>query len=366
MFKLFLPIIIVGSLIGGIFRFPYGAQIEGDVVDWGRAPWIVPGRIYQIHIKFDECDDGTTFNCPSHYDQDIEALAGNDIIVNVKVVPKQFRLYPDNSGSPPTLEYCSRIGFFLNYLQTKYPTITIFDLFNEPDVPLEMGKEYGQFLGAWVIDGDYYNSGKYYGECVQRIADVSKGLNSRIKIMIGALIGADTSFDFIKGALEKTDNYDAVSFHKYLKVGEDFDIPFKYADKLSTYTNKPLVMTETSILGSPDSEELQTTQAQYISYLIYNQLNSKITAWLWYSLANNGWYNSDLVFDNIPKPSYYAYAGYPGVGGGEEEANVDYLPVFIVIFVILLLLIGFTLIYYDKSINKMYDPYIRKDDDENI
>lgn len=343
MFKIFLPLIIVSAqLFGGIFRFSYGAQIEGPVVEWSRAPWIVPGHIYQIHIKLDECDNGIQFNCPTHYDEDIAVMEGNDIIVNVKVVPKQFRLYPDNPGSPPKFEYCYRVGEFLYYLKTKYPTITAFDLFNEPDVPLELGMENGEFWGAWVIDGDYYSSGRYYGQCVEAISTTAKILNPSIKTMAGALIGAETSFDFLRGMVEESDSFDMVSFHKYLKIGDSYDIPLLYAQRLRQYTYKPLAMTETSVLAGEDSEELQAEQAQYLSFLINNASYSDISIWLWYSLANNGWLNSDLVYNDVAKPAYYVYANYPGVGGGGEEYP---RPGYEIIIILILIFIILTIIY---------------------
>jgi hypothetical protein len=117
-----------------------------------------------------------------------------------------------------------------------------------------------------------------------------------VRIIAGALIGAiPSSLEFLRGAINTGLRCDAISFHKYISIGGNFNSAFEFGKLVKQKINKPQILSETSITSLTDSIELQQRQAEYLEYLKKNYKNSTISIIQWYSLANNIWMNTDLV-----------------------------------------------------------------------
>jgi hypothetical protein len=138
--------------------------------------------------------------------------------------------------------------------------------------------------------------GTRYGQCLNAIYPIIHAAYPNVRIIAGALIGGiPSSLEFLQGAINTGLKCDAISFHKYISIGGNFNSAFEFGKLVKQKINKPQVLSETSITSLTDSIELQQRQAEYLEYLMNNLSSSTIKVIQWYSLANNGWMNTDLV-----------------------------------------------------------------------
>jgi hypothetical protein len=279
-----------------------GCQIEGHV--GSKLQWIIPERIYQtnIHWKYIEPIEGQyTWD---YYDTDMEILMPYHTTIGIKGVPVWARLWPEYSASPPKESCFSKLAKFIDMVIQRYHPNSV-ELFNEPDVDRDEAKWAEEYFGAWCMNKDWYAGGEYYGSCIGSVYNDVHALHPGVRIIAGALVGAEpSSLIFLQGAKSAGLKCDSLSFHKYIRMGGNFNAAFDFAHLLAQHTPEPLILSETSIMAKEDSEELQGTQASYLRYLRDNQQCSAIDVIQWYSLANNEWEHTDLVRDNAPTKAY--------------------------------------------------------------
>ena len=294
---IYLPVIISD---GRIFSSSLGAQVEGDLL--GREQWLVPGRIIQWAVKWDVVERVRgVYTWPENYDTTARLLQGYETIIGIKVCPPWARLWP-HAGSPPDPRYYSDLIRFIQAVQNRYHPNAI-EFFNEPDCMYSPDFPFGEFFGAWVGPGEtWYAGGRRYGEATSK---VYPGLGS--KLLSGALMMHDYSLEFLRGALDAGLRADAISYHTYAHSPAEFNLPEIHAAEIRACANNglPLVLSETSVTAAVDTPELRRWQADYVRYLINW---TGVLAKIWYSYANNGWENSDLVY-NEPKPAYFVWKG---------------------------------------------------------
>lgn len=297
-FKTFLPAILQGISPA----YPLGCQIEGRVGSLAR--WIVPRRQYQIGVKWREVEAVKGFRDWSIYDADFAVLRGQRVTAGVKCVPEWARLWPGYVGSPPIAHYYPELAKFIIALIERY-RVNAVELFNEPDTDRDAAKWAEEYFGAWCIDNDFYRGGRLYGQCLETVYAMVHEVYPGVRIIAGALIGAEpSSLQFLDGALEGGLQCDAVSYHKYISIGGDFNAAFRFGLAVAQRTPKSQVLSETSVTAKDGSPELRRAQAEYLTYLRENYQNSCIDVMQWYTLAGNGWMNSDLIYDGQTSAAY--------------------------------------------------------------
>ena len=295
----FFPVIMQGKTIA----LPLGVQIEHHQAQSVKQ-WIIPNRQYQIPIKWRDVETVRGIYDWSLYDPDFEALAGQKVTAGIKVVPEWARLWKGYVASPPKpLCFYDLANFVIKVIERYH--VDAVELFNEPDVDLISTIPYAEYFGAWCISSDWYMGGTRYGQCLNAIYPVIHAAYPNVRIIAGALIGGiPSSIEFLQGAINTGLRCDAISFHKYIGLGGNFNSAFEFGKLVKQKINKPQVLSETGITSSIDSLELQQAQAGYLKYLKQNYRTSTVSVIQWYSLANNGWMNTDLVRNNESTLAY--------------------------------------------------------------
>jgi hypothetical protein len=295
----FLPVIMQGQAAP---QLPLGCQIEHHQASSVKQ-WVIPARQYQIPVKWRNVETVPGELNWSAYEADFAALAGQRVTVGIKVVPEWARLWAGYVASPPKPECYVDLAHFLLALIERYHPDAI-ELFNEPDVDRDAAKWAEEFFGAWCVNNDFYRGGRLYGQCLDTVYPILHEAYPGVRIIAGALMAHESSLKFLDGMIAGGLQCDAVSFHKYVGLGGNFNAAFEFALSVTNRINKPIVLSETSITATEDSDLLRTEQADYLKYLLDNVDNSSIECIQIYSLANNAWMNSDLVRNNQPTPMY--------------------------------------------------------------
>ena len=293
--KVYLPVVMSP---GRLFDASLGAQIEGDVA--AQVKWMADNRAGQwpLHWSKVELTHGE-YTWPKLYDSNAAALAGYEQIITVKGTPAWARLW-DDVGSPPAAHYYPDCKRFIQAVQARYNPKAI-EFMNEANC--EKGQGSPDFYGAWKWPTEsWYQAGRRYGEAV---AAIYPGLGS--KLLAGALMANDGMVDFLRGAVDAGMDCDAVSYHCYIRAPEQYTRILELAGQISALTDKRLVVTETSLLGSEDTEELRTWQAEYLRLLISCAGHDGIELINWYDLAI-GFDNGALVRHGQPTPVYEVWA----------------------------------------------------------
>ena len=294
---IYLPVIIQGNPV----PLSLGVQIEGRVGD--RVQWVIPNRQYQIHVKWRDVETIKGVCNWSLYDPDFEALAGQRVTAGIKVVPEWARLWAGYIASPPKVGCYIDLANFILALIKKYNPDAV-EIFNEPDVDRDAAKWAEEYFGSWCVSSNWYAGGKLYGQCLKAIYPIVHAEHSNVRIIAGALMGHDNSLTFLQGAIDGGLQCDCVSFHKYIGLGGDFNAAYKFANQISLKSSKSIILSETSVINSVDSDELKNQQADYLAHLKSTFMNSNVDVIQWYTLANNMWGNADLVRNSVPTLAY--------------------------------------------------------------
>jgi hypothetical protein len=285
----------------------FGAQIEGHFN--GEEKWLIPNRIYQITMRWDDYYDNVTL-----YDQDVQKFAGYQFGFGIRCVPQPFRLWPTYRNSPLNPQYSGELLSFLTTILDRYNP-TFIELFNEPNIGRDQAKSFEDYFGAWMIDEEAPDvAGNRYREMLASVYPFIKQYHSKVKIHAGALMNNAHRDGFLKGMFPKGDRSklaDAVSFHYYVDKNSKFYSIKDQVAEIRKRTSLPLVLSETSALSynSIDAEGAETLQYDWFKYLVRNKLSLGIDKILWYTLANNGWWHSDMVMNDVPKLVYQLFAG---------------------------------------------------------
>ena len=276
--EIYLPIVVTSG------QPILGVQVDANIL--GNEQYVIENRMYQTPARWSGLDSWLLYN--------ITMFGDNPFILGTKTCPLEYRLWEDFLGSPPKPQYYYKFGEWVSTISQEYHPWGI-EIWNEPDVPKRFSVP--DYYGSWVDDDDkFYNSGKNYGKFCGEVYDVIH--NAGTKVIAGALLGSESSLEFLSGALDARLRADYISYHTYLYMTDDFDKPFRFVEKLRQVTNLPLILSETSIIGDGSPTHLQR-QADYLTYLRKHQYWEGIDLILWYSLFNN-WHNTALVQNTLP------------------------------------------------------------------
>lgn len=289
-YSTYLPIILQQKT-----EIELGYQVEGYLR--GREKYLIEGAtvLLQLHWVDVEKTQGV-YDWPVEFDQDVQRVSGQRLIISVKGTPAWAR----DGGlecEAPKPAYYAAFGKFVRSAAERYQPFGI-EIWNEPDAK-HSDPKMARFYGC-------IGSGAIYTEMVKVAYEGLRGTG--VQTIAGALLGSP------KFWLEATRSgingwSDAISFHAYPMWPEpDLYLAFRQAWWIRMYSpNLPIYLTETSIICDAScGSEFLTAQANYLRYLNAQARNHGIELVLWYSLANNGWRNSDLVWMDIRRPVWFA------------------------------------------------------------
>ena len=306
------PIIFKSSLTYNYFpiilneRIPIlGVQIDGAIYG-NTTSYLVPNRVYQSPARWTEIEaERGVYVFTDWLDKNVAYFGDNYIIIGTKTTPIWARVW-EKQGSPPKEEYYLSYAKFLVAICERYDIWGI-EVYNEPDVEKDLVDDATQYwFGAWVEGTDYYGAGVRYGQMMSVVYPFVKD-KCNVKLISGALIGEETSLEFLRGMLDGGLQTDYISYHKYIYNRDQFSKIYEFEKKIKNITSIPIIVTETSVLSNLGGDEHQQIKADYIDYLKETLSGSDISLVEIYSW-NNGWRNSELLPNNIPSLSYYEWA----------------------------------------------------------
>ena len=231
-----------------------------------------------------------------------EKIRNHEIILSIAGVPAEWAEHSDTLASPPRREHWQDYADFCSMLIDRYCLEGV-EIWNEPDGPLYPGEELERFLGGWGADG-----GAAYGEFAQYVAVALADKDCRVLVgAFGWALDSDFVTDFAGTFVSPPDNC-ALSYHSYSYDWwqmQDWDKLERISTMLSGLYDLPQIVTETSLLHASNVSEdpgFLAAQREYLRYIVVNRPDAVIKI-VWYSLADNGWRSSDLVYRE-PKPVY--------------------------------------------------------------
>jgi len=280
-------------------RFRLGVHIEGNPAV--QVDFLHPDAVVRRWLNWDECQLYENVHCWIE-DGKMFWLKPYDTILCVKNTPQWARLEPDNLGSPPRREHFEDYAAILCDLADRYQPYAL-ELFNEPEGPGADDKLISNF-------GDGERAGEYYGDLVSAVYPIVKAQFPNVFIFAGSL-HQDTSDDFLKGFLDHAGGcFDVLSIHGYVYSASQFDTPLRMANKMRCMVDKPIWLTETSLLYDIRTDAKDQEQGEYLAYLLEHAQDYGIVGVSWYPLTSNNWRNSDMMWGSAPKPAYNVWRAW--------------------------------------------------------
>lgn len=290
---------------------PLGCQLDGyDIVEEGHDAFLVPKRVYQYPARWMDCEaEEGVYTWTPWLENNARTIApyGRSII-GTKTCPEWARLWVDRWGSPPREDCYDNFAAFLINVAKKCSPIAI-EAWTEPDVPTEIPNETQYWYGAWVgVNETHYQAGVRYGNMLSKIYPIIKKELPNLIVIAGSLIGEQSSFEFLQGAVDGGLKADIVSTHKYIYAwaSPDYHAVFDLIDNLRKITNIEIWVTETGLAGNCELPH-QEQKAEYIRYLVANQKAEKVGYIGWYSMGNH-FYCTDLLWNGDAGPAWEAFA----------------------------------------------------------
>ena len=302
----FLVVILTGVHIQ--YRPVIGVQIESNSAS---LPWLVEPswvrkwlRWYEIELR------AGVYTWGNRNDRAILEISEsrNPLLLTIITTPRWARIYPEKRCSPPRPEYLDDFATFVIAAIDRYQPDAI-ELINEPEVAYnQLDNELDYWIGCWGPHG------YYYAEMLKTVYPAVKQAHPEILILAGSLMLEEFQEDFWPDVINTggVGFYDVVSFHGYSYYPiNDFDVALRKAQYLRDIgETAPLWLTETSLLcgyNLPCGSEFEIDQAGYLRYVFTKSNAHDIDMVFWYTLAKNGWQNSDLVAGPEAKKSWYIY-----------------------------------------------------------
>lgn len=281
----------------------------------GMLPYIVSNRLYHFPVRFaDCCQTQGTFQAPQYLLDNIGTTYPARLGMGTLTCPDWARLWPECLGSPPAREFWGDFADFvcraIDICPGRWQYV---ELWNEPDVPIEIVGEHDQnYLGAWVRGGDYKTAGRMYGEFVAQAAEIIRQRFLQVRIYAGALVSdGERSLEFLRAAASSgIEAADGISYHIYQRPPVyNFKAISEYGAAIRGIIAKPLAVTETSIRDNNqaiDLKLLNQAQVDYWKYLMHEVQESGIEILNWYSWGQQ-WENTAMWRNEIAMPIMTAW-----------------------------------------------------------
>jgi hypothetical protein len=179
------------------------------------------------------------------------------------------------------------VGFSktLAELAKSYPNVNYWEIWNEPDIP--------------PLYSSYFLGGGWEGAAYGRFLKVVKEGNPGLKLLFGGLAG---DMNFLEKALAVGPNFDGLSFHAYQWFPNlSASAVEEMVQGVSKATNKPLFLTETSLLARDEWQKVgfDHMKAEYLRLLYPKARELRLNSCIWFTVGGNGWMNSDLTGESI-------------------------------------------------------------------
>ncbi|MBU0791868.1 MAG: hypothetical protein KKC55_15575 [Gammaproteobacteria bacterium] len=291
-----------------------GVEIVGSISD--KLQFLMPGSLVRIIIYWHviEATKGT-YAWSSDLDAGLAAVRAKNcrILLNLTGCPTWARLYPRPCSPPKQKNFQDYVNFVKAVCARYSPNFV--ELWNEPDVDKDYLDPACYWMGCWGDEDDTYYGGTYYGKMLKLAYPAIRVAYPHVGVFAGSLLlprdgtpAGNKQDKFILGALSVPGaNCDYISFHSYTRYpNTGYDRPFQKADWLLANTGHKSFMTETSLLSNTDGAVFRSAQASYFQHLCQN-FRSPLVGFIWYTLANHEYMNSDMVKNNLKQPVWNKY-----------------------------------------------------------
>lgn len=215
-------------------------------------------------------------------------------ILTLKMSPEWARNFWEPQCKLPQQEYWADFAAFAKAAQARYLPIYV-EIWNEPDARLEdMEPSWTRHFGCLGPD-----NGAYYGEFVQYISD-----NTDFMIAAGAVSSIDNGF--LNDFLATTNDFEMLTFHCYARnIGGVLWNPCVDIVEQAALKFPRTLLDETAVVNCYGFDNHEALQVDYFKWLETIQVR-----WIWYTLLNNGWCETDLIGKDGPRPVYQHYVEY--------------------------------------------------------
>jgi hypothetical protein len=151
---------------------------------------------------------------------------------------------------------------------------------------------------------EVYLSAREYANLLNTVYPVIKQVSPNTIIIAGALMRPDNGWWELVNTFAPN-SYDAISFHYYHRWPYvSISDTCKQAEYLAQFSDN-VYLTETAIRCSGNCDAI-FLQGQ-VSYFQSLYTSNCIDMFSWYTLANNYWDNTDMIYDSIKRPAWYEY-----------------------------------------------------------
>jgi len=232
-------------------------------------------------------------------------LSHVDRSIQIKNSPEWARVYPQYECSPVKGDYWRIFAQFVVDVVMIYQPYAV-ELWNEPEVRRdELWAGADKYIGCFGED-DMYNGGAGFGRFVGYVYDYVKK-RCKVEIWGGALmLGNEGHWSFTEGFVS-TAKMDKLSYHSYSGYVKNFTHAINKATRLRGFYDGPIVLSETAYQWDGMDDLQADYQAEYLEYT-YNRLDEVgVDGMNWYTLMNNGWKNTDLIYRDHIRPAYHTY-----------------------------------------------------------
>lgn len=298
--------------------YPLGAQLEGPLGN--RKKWTVPKRVYFFALQWAKCELAPeVYTLPSRAYDDIAALnilhgrENYQLVIGIKTTPDFYSSNPGSINAPVKLSEVPALCAFVQYVDsTLHPDG--FEFGNEPEFP--EGMKNPELMGGYGPEG-----GNLYGQTVLRLHDYMTLTMPETRLLAGAsygLLNTDNSLKFLREAVEAGMQADYWSWHCYIyyytlilyNPKRYYDILW-FADEAYKVFPVPQVLSETSLLrrDKPELAAHRAEQARMLEFELRYRSGTAIESVWWYTIGENGWEHSDLVWQKVPQPVYEVWKG---------------------------------------------------------
>lgn len=287
-YAVYLPIVTSQLVI-------FGAQVEGATVK--KLSYLREGQWWQTGVYWHlvETSPGV-YSWPSDLDN-VMQYNSNPVIFNTRGTPLFYRTDSAYSCSPPKKDYYIKYADYVKAMIGRYAEYGLvgFTIWNEPEPsPDQTNPNWNlPYFGCW---GD----AELYADFTKFVYSSVKAEYPDILIISGEFMGIDTAWD--ADAISHGMAGDLFSFHCYVWSLGECDAKIAYMVSLAPH--KKWVMTETSMLSETGGSDFRSLQGQHASHIRDNFRTLGLLGALWYTVADNGWRNSDLCFGGICYPAY--------------------------------------------------------------
>ena len=277
-----------------------GTHIEGNPKN--QVEFLHPDAVVRRWLDWSSCQPESYTPLQWPQDEPLAYLTEYDTILCVKNTPYWASIDKNIRCSPPKPNCIKRYAQFIDAVIERYHPYAI-EIYNEPEG------------SGFYLVSCFGNDGTYYGEIVKEVYEYIKPRHPSVKIFAGAL-HQDCSEEWTKDFLDAAAGcFDVLSYHSYVykfsdALGSALLAPLATADNLRSMTDKPLWLTETSLLYDIRTDAKDQEQGEYLAYLLEHAADYGIVGVSWYPLTSNNWRNSDMMWGCAPKPAYKVWRAW--------------------------------------------------------